>query len=63
MQDTGCMMPDTGCMMDGELWMILGCVPCALSLEPYAFVRYRMQETGSGWMRGEKSELICGWNL
>jgi len=34
-------------------------------LAPYAYVRYRMQEIGSGWMMSEKSALICvicGWD-
>jgi len=48
--DARYMMQDARCMMAGGLWMVPGCVPCALRLEPYAFVKYRMQETGSGWM-------------
>ena len=44
--DTGCKIQDAGWMNRMVGWLSHGRVPCALSLEPYVFVRYRMQDTG-----------------
>jgi len=44
--DTGCKIQDAGWMNRMVGWLSHGRVPCALSLEPYVFVRYRMPDTG-----------------
>jgi hypothetical protein len=40
--DTGCKIQDAEWMNRMVGWLSHGRVPCALSLEPYVFVRYRM---------------------